>query len=138
MPKVLIVDDQAIVRHGLRSFLQDEGAAYVVGLATSGEQAMALCRAEAWDVVLLDFWMPGEGGLVVLDALHCEFPGLPVLMLSFIPEHATVMQCLNAGAVGFVAKEELSDQVIPAIAAALSGQPFLSPAAKMALEHIDA
>jgi DNA-binding NarL/FixJ family response regulator len=79
----------------------------------------------------------GEGGLVVLDALYSEFPGVPVVVLSFIPEHDTVMQCLIAGAVGFVAKEELSDQLIPAIAAALSGQPFLSPAAKMALEHVD-
>jgi DNA-binding NarL/FixJ family response regulator len=138
MPKVLIVDDQAIVRISLRNLLLEEDYTYVTGDATTGQQAIALCQAEPWDVVLLDISMPGQGGLSVLQTLRQLCPEIPVLMLSFFLERGHITQALEAGAAGYVAKEEISEEIIPAIKSAINGRQYLSPAAKGVLQKKDA
>jgi two-component system, NarL family, invasion response regulator UvrY len=133
MRKVLIVDDHAIVRSGLQSFFQEEAHGYVLREAATGEQALDLCRAEPWDMVVLDRSLPSIGGQAVLHQLQQECPGLPVLMLSFALEADHVLQSLAGGAAGYIAKEELSDHLLPAIEAALAGRRYLSPGPRAVL-----
>jgi DNA-binding NarL/FixJ family response regulator len=127
MPKVLIVDDHAQVRAGLGALLLEADASFVVGQAARGTEALALCRSETWDVVLLDLSMPGIDGQAVLRSLQAECPAMPVIILSLFIEPHIVHNCLNAGAMGYIAKEEIIDHAIPAIKAVLAGQRFLSP-----------
>ncbi len=135
MPKVLIVDDHAVVRSGLHAFLQEEAEGYEVLEAATGQQALDLCRGEPWDVVVLDLSLPGLSGQKVLQQLREDCPALPVLMLSFALEADHVRQSLDAGAVGYVAKEEFPDHILPAIEAALVGRRYLSPAAETVLRE---
>jgi two-component system, NarL family, invasion response regulator UvrY len=136
MPKVLIVDDHAIVRSSLLSFFEEVTDGYLLREAATGEHALELCRAERWDVVVLDLSLPGIGGHEVLRQLRQECPGLPVLMLSFALEVDHVLQSLQGGAAGYVAKEEIPDHILPAIEAVLAGQRYLSPAAEAVLEQV--
>jgi two-component system, NarL family, invasion response regulator UvrY len=133
MPRVLIVDDHAVVRSSLRSFFHEEASSYTVGEAATGREALELCRTEPWDVVLLDIAMPGIGGQEVLHRLRQDCPGLLVLMLSFALEEDRVRQSLAAGALGYVAKEEIPDHLLPAIQAVMAGRQYLSPGAQAVL-----
>jgi two-component system, NarL family, invasion response regulator UvrY len=134
MPKVLVVDDKAIVRSALLTFFHHEAAGYVVEEAANGEQAVTRCQAEAWDVVLLDISMPGMGGAEVLKQMREAHPKVPVIMLSFFLEQDHVRQLFDAGAAGYVAKEDIPDHLIPAIEAVLGGRRFVSPAVAVVLE----
>jgi two-component system, NarL family, invasion response regulator UvrY len=127
MPKVLIVDDHAQVRGGLRTLFHEEQEGYIAGEAATGQEALDACRAEAWDVVLLDISMPGIGGLDVLQSLQRVCPRMPVVMMSFYIDSDHIQQCLASGAMGYMAKEEIPDQAIPAVQAVLAGRPFKSP-----------
>jgi DNA-binding NarL/FixJ family response regulator len=138
MPKVLIVDDHIIVRQGLRTLLLEMGDGYLTGEAANGQQALEACRADSWDVVLLDISMSAQNGLDVLNILRHEYPDLPVVMLSFFLDPAKVSQCLNAGAAGYIAKEDVADVILDAIATVLDGQLYLSPAAKSACQQLQA
>jgi DNA-binding NarL/FixJ family response regulator len=133
MTRVLIVDDHSIVRLGLRNFFREEAPGFLIGEASTGQEALEMGQAEAWDVVLLDISLPGLGGRQVLQQLQQEQPSLPVIMLSFFVEHDHVQQCLDAGAAGYVAKEEIPDHVLPAIEAVLTGRRYVSPAAQAVL-----
>jgi two-component system invasion response regulator UvrY len=133
MTRVLIVDDHGIVRLGLQTFFREEATDFLIGEAATGQEALDKCRAEAWDVVLLDISLPGLGGQQVLQQLHHERPALPVVMLSFFVAHDHVRQCLDAGAAGYVAKEEIPDHVLPAIQSILAGRRYVSPAAQAVL-----
>jgi DNA-binding NarL/FixJ family response regulator len=128
MTRVLIVDDHAQVRVGLRDLLLGESDTFVVGQAARVPEALALCRSETWDVVLLDLSMPGTDGHTLLKTLRQECPAMPVIILSFFIEPTLVDRCLKAGAAGYLAKEDIIDHAIPAIEAVLSGHLFLSPA----------
>jgi DNA-binding NarL/FixJ family response regulator len=137
MPRVLIVDDHSIVRLGLRTFFRDEAPTYVIGEAASGPEAVEQCQSVTWDIVLLDISLPGMSGHEVLRHLLAAYPGLPVVMLSFFIEHDHVRQCLDAGALGYVAKDELPEQILPAIVAALAGHTYISPAVRALLNNGD-
>ena len=135
MPKVLFVDDHAMVRSSLRTFFLEEADGYVMHEAVNGQQALDLCRTERWDVVVLDLSLPGISGQKVLQQLRQDCPGLPVLMLSFAVEADCVRQSLAAGAAGYVAKEEIPDHILPALEAALAGRCYLSPEAEAVLRQ---
>jgi DNA-binding NarL/FixJ family response regulator len=133
MPKVLIVDDHAQVRGGLRTLFHEELDGYLVGEAATGQQALDACRAEMWDVVLLDISMPGIGGLDVLQTLQQACPTLPVVMMSFYIDPDHIHQCFKSGAMGYMAKEEIPEQAIPAIQAVMAGRPYKSPTVQIML-----
>jgi two-component system invasion response regulator UvrY len=127
MIKVLIADDHAVVRRGLRQILQDTREMVVAGEACNGHEALAQVRAEAWDVVVLDIAMPGCNGLEVLAELKHERPQLPVLVLSMYAEDQYAVRVLKAGASGYLSKDSVPDELVKAIRKVVSGGKYVSP-----------
>jgi len=130
MLKVLIADDHAIVRKGLRDILREAAEEALVGEASNGLEALELARGEAWDVVVLDITMPGASGLAVLKQLKHEQPKLPVLMLSMHSGDLYVNGSLKAGASGYLNKESAPAELLTAIRTVLAGETYISQALK--------
>ena len=126
MLKVLIADDHAIVRKGLREILRAASEETNVGEASDGEQALAQVNSQAWDVVVLDITMPGVNGLDVLKTLKRDHPQLPVVMLSMHSGYHYVLGSLKAGASGYLNKETAPEELVTAIRTALAGGIYVS------------
>ncbi len=128
MIRVLIADDHAIVRQGLKQILSETDDLLVAGEADDGAQALHLARQCAWDVFLLDVSMPNRNGIDTLKQLKKEFPRLPVLILSMHPEEQYAVRALKAGASGYLTKQSAPEQLVTAIRQVANGKKFLSPA----------
>jgi two-component system invasion response regulator UvrY len=129
MIRILIVDDHAIVRHGLRALLSDEFRGAAFGEASDAQQALEQLRTREWDVALLDITLlPGRSGLDVLKELKAEWPRLPVLVLSAHPEDQFAVRVLKAGAGGYMTKGSASEELPKAIRKILAGGRYVSPA----------
>ena len=115
MIKILIADDHAIVREGLKQILAETDDMMVAGEATNGREVLEQVRKEDWDLVLLDLAMPGKDGLETLKELKLEKPKLPVLVLSIYPEEQYAVRLLKAGAAGYLTKESAPEELIAAI-----------------------
>ncbi len=115
MLKILIADDHAIVREGLKQILAETADMVVAGEATNGQEVLELVRKEDFDLVLLDLAMPEKDGLDTLKELKQEKPHLPVLVLSIYPEEQYAVRVLKAGASGYLTKESAPDELIAAI-----------------------
>ncbi|MCF8108312.1 MAG: response regulator transcription factor [Desulfohalobiaceae bacterium] len=115
MIRILIVDDHAIVRKGLKQIVQGESDLQVTGEASSGGEVLGLLRKSEYDVLLLDIAMPGMNGLEILQSMKSGHPDLPVLMLSMHPEEHYAIRCIKAGAAGYLNKESAPDELIAAI-----------------------
>jgi two-component system, NarL family, invasion response regulator UvrY len=124
--KILIADDHAIVRKGLREILREESQATLVGEASDGAEALAKAHADTWDVVVLDITMPGQSGLEILKLLKQQLPSLPVLMLSMHSGYHYVMGSLKAGASGYLNKETAPEELVAAIHTAIRGGIYVS------------
>lgn len=127
MIKLLIADDHAVVREGLKRILSETPDLVVAGEAGDGQEALDRVQAEAWDMVLLDISLPGMSGLDVLKQLRRERPRLPVLVLSIYPEDQYAVRVLKAGASGYLTKDSAPDQLIAAIRKISLGRKFVSP-----------
>jgi two-component system invasion response regulator UvrY len=125
---VLIADDHAIVRQGLKQILSETEDMLVTGEADDGAEALALARQQPWDVFLLDVSMPNRNGIDTLKQLKKEFPRLPVLILSMHPEEQYAVRALKAGASGYLTKQSAPEQLVNAIRQVASGKKYLSPA----------
>jgi DNA-binding NarL/FixJ family response regulator len=125
--RVLIADDHAVVREGLKRVLAGMGEALEFGEAANASDAMRLARGARWDVLLLDIAMPGGNGLELLKALRRERPALPVLILSMYPEAQYALRVMRAGAFGYLPKETATEQLIDAIKSVRRGERFASP-----------
>lgn len=127
--RILIADDHAVVRQGLRSILAEHPDLEVGGEATTAGEVLEKVREgdEAWDLVLLDLSMPGGEGLETLNRLRSAAPELPVLVLSMHPEDQLAARLLKAGADGYLNKEAASDELVTAIRRVLGGQKYVSP-----------
>jgi two-component system, NarL family, invasion response regulator UvrY len=136
MIRVLIADDHAVVRQGLKQIIGDTPEMLVAGEATNGQEVLDRVRAETWDVVVLDISMPDRSGLDILKQLRSERPKLPVLVLSMYSEDQYAMRVLKAGASGYLTKDSAADELVKAIRKVLSGGRYVSPllAEKMAFE----
>lgn len=136
MIKVLIADDHAVVRQGLKRILQDTHEMMVAGEAVNGQEVLKKVRAEAWDVVILDISMPGHSGLDILKELEHERPKLPVLVLSMHSEDQFAMRVLRAGASGYLTKDSAPDELVKAVRKVARGGKYVSPslAEKLAYE----
>ena len=108
MIRILIADDHAIVRAGLKQFIADQADMEVTAEASSGSEAIAAVRARDFDVVLLDISMPDKNGIDTLKTLKHVKPELPVLMLSAYAEDQYAVNLLRAGAAGYLNKEAAS------------------------------
>jgi two-component system, NarL family, invasion response regulator UvrY len=134
--RVLIADDHAIVRQGLRQILSDTTDLEVAGEADNGSAAVQLARQQAWDVMLMDVSMPDRNGIDALKIIRKEFPRLPVLILSMYPEDQYAVRALKAGAAGYLTKQSAPEQLVHAIRQVASGKKYVSAA--LALELADA
>lgn len=126
MLKILIADDHAIVREGLKQILVEIDDIIVAGEASDGNQALERVREEAYDLVLLDISMPGMSGLDVLKQMKTERPDLPVLMLSIYPEEQYAVRTLKAGASGYLTKQSAPEELIAAIRKVYKGGKYVS------------
>ncbi len=136
MIRVLIADDHAVVRQGLKQILGDTPEMLVAGEAINGQEVLDKVRAEAWDVVILDISMPDHSGLDILKQLRSERPKLPVLVLSMYSEDQFAVRVLKAGASGYLTKESAADELVKAIRKVVSGGTYVSSflAEKLAFE----
>ncbi len=126
MIKILVADDHAIVREGLKQIVADTSDMVVAGEAVDGPEVLALVRKEAWDLILLDISMPGRGGIDILKDLKIEKPKLPVLVLSMYPEEQYAIRALKAGAAGYLTKESAPEELIEAIRKVSRGGKYIS------------
>ena len=133
--RVLITDDHAVVRSGLAAFLLASDDLELVGEASSGREALAICDRERPDVVLMDLVMPEMDGAAATRAIRERFPDIQVLVLTSFPEDDLVQGALQAGAIGYLLKNVSSDELANAIRAAKQGRPTLAPEAAKALIH---
>jgi len=127
--RILIVDDHAVVRRGLRMFLELDGELEIVGEAENGEQALERARQLTPDVVLMDLVMPVMDGIAAIGALRRELPDTEVIALTSVLEDASVVGAVKAGAIGYLLKDTQADELCRAIKAAAAGQVQLSPEA---------
>jgi two-component system invasion response regulator UvrY len=126
MIRVLIADDHAIVREGLKQIVAQTLDINVVGEATNAGDVVPKVRALKPDLLLLDISMPGRSGLDVLIEMRKEHPEVPVLILSLHSEDQYAVRTLKAGAAGYLTKESAPDQLIAAIRKASSGGKYMS------------
>jgi DNA-binding NarL/FixJ family response regulator len=126
--KILIADDHAVVRQGLKQILADEFSRAAFGEAGTAQEAIAKVWENEWDVVVLDITMPGRTGLEVLAEIRKSRPHLPVLVLSMHPEDQFAMRVLKSGAAGYMTKESAPEALVGAIKKVLAGGRYVSPA----------
>lgn len=124
--KILLADDHAVVRHGLRQILADEFKRATFGEARHAQEALDLVWKESWDVVVLDITMPGRSGLEVLREIKKSRPKLPVLVLSMHPENQFAVRVLKRGAAGYMNKESAPEELVGAIKKVLAGGRYVS------------
>ncbi len=132
--RILIADDHAIVRRGLKDILEDEFADVFITEVKDGKELMKMTRTAEWDIVISDLTMPEPNGLEVIKLLKDEKPGLPVLILSMHPEDQYAIRVLRAGAAGYLCKESAGDELVKATRLILQGRKYITPsvAQKMA------
>jgi two-component system invasion response regulator UvrY len=126
--RILIADDHAILRRGLKEILLRELPGVVCGEAENAQQVVAEVQSRDWDLVMLDITMPGRSGLDVLKDLRGMRPKLPVLVLSMHPEDQYGKRILKAGASGYMNKKSAPEELITAIRKLLAGGQYVSPA----------
>jgi len=126
--RILITEDHAVVREGLKLILADHFKRAVFGEARNATEALDLVWKEKWDVVVLDITMPGRSGLEVLKEIKRSRPKLPVLILSMHPEDQFAVRLLKAGAAGYLTKESAGDELVGAIKKVVAGGRYISPA----------
>jgi len=136
MIRILVVDDHAIVREGLKQILGDVNDMSVSDEAAGGQEALSKIRGGKFDVILLDISLPGRSGLEILKEIKAERPRLPVLILSMHAEEQYAVRTLRAGASGYLTKASAPDELIGAIRKVSSGRKYVSAslAEKLALE----
>jgi two-component system invasion response regulator UvrY len=128
MIRILIADDHAIIRHGLKQIVEESGEMRVVAEAGNGIDALRKIREIPCDVVLLDISMPDMSGIDVLKQIHAERPLLPILILSIYPEDQYAMRLIKAGAAGYMTKESAPSEVVKALHRVAGGKKYISPA----------
>ena len=126
MIKVVVVDDHAVVREGLKRIISENPGMAVTGEAGDGNEAIRVIQSEPCDVVLLDITMPDKSGLDVLKQLHAESPRLPVLVLSMHSEDQYAIRVLRAGAAGYLTKESAPAKLIQAIRKVVRGGKYVT------------
>jgi len=124
--RILIADDHAIVRKGLKQILSETSDLVVAGEAGNGREAIEKIYKSKYDLVLLDISMPGRGGLEVLSELKKKKPHLPVLILSMHPEEQYAVRALKTGAAGYLAKESAPEELIRAIRKVSRGGKYVT------------
>jgi two-component system, NarL family, invasion response regulator UvrY len=126
--KILIADDHAVLRKGLRQILTEEFSDAQIGEATTTPETLELLARERWDVLVLDIFMPGRTGLEVLHEVRQQQPKLPVLVLSSAPEEQLALRVLKAGASGYLNKQAAPEELVKALRKIIAGGRYVSGA----------
>ena len=126
MLKILLGDDHAIVRRGLRQVLAEEFGQLAIGEVGSGHAVVDAVREQEWDVVVLDINLPDKNGVEVLKEVKGLRPSILVVMLSMHPEEQYAMRTLKAGAAGYLTKESAPEELITAMRKVLRGGKYVS------------
>ena len=124
--RILIADDHAVVRQGLKQILAEAFKRAVIGEAANSQEVLERVWNEPWDVVILDLSMPGRNGLEVLKEIKRDRPKLPVLILSMHPEDQFAVRLLKAGASGYMTKESAPEELVGAVKKAVAGGRYIS------------
>ena len=127
MIKIMIVDDHAIVREGLKQIVRQTNDMEVVAEAENGSDMLKILQEKTFDIVLLDISIPGRNGIDYLKDVKQLKPDLPVLILSMHPEEQFAMRALTAGAAGYLTKKSASRELIAAIRKVADGRKYVSP-----------
>ena len=128
MISILIADDHAILRRGLKEILRGELESTTFDEAGTAQQVLAQVHSRVWDLVILDISMPGRSGLDLLRDLQQLRPELPVLVLSMHPEDQYATRVLKAGAAGYMNKETAPKELVKAVRKVLAGGRYVSAA----------
>ena len=126
--RIVIADDNAVVRDGLRAHIMAQSGLAVIGEAADGEQAWACACLLRPDVLLLDLSMPGMSGLEAAERIAADCPTVRVVILTMHEERGYVALLMRAGAVGYVLKRTAAASLVPAILAAATGASYVDPA----------
>ena len=126
MIRVLIADDHAVVRRGVRMVLESTSRIIVAAEAATGPEALDMARKVAIDVAVLDLSMPGPGGLEVLKQFKGEHPRLPVLILTMHPEDQYAVRAIRAGASGYLTKQSIPEELIKAVETLAAGRKYIT------------
>lgn len=127
MIKVLIADDHAIVREGLKQIVAEESNIKVTGEAGDAKEMFKLLETEDWHIVVLDINMPGKSGLEALKEMRVKYPQIPVLILSMYGEDQYGLRAIKAGAAGYLKKVSAPEEFVTAINKIVSGGKYISP-----------
>jgi two-component system invasion response regulator UvrY len=126
--KILIADDHAIFREGLKKVLESAGGLAVVAEAATGEEALARARESGPDLVVLDVSMPGRGGIETVQELKRRAPKVRILVLTMHAEDNFAVRCLREGADGYLTKDAGPEQLVLAVRKVSAGGKYVSPA----------
>ncbi|OGT18483.1 MAG: DNA-binding response regulator [Gallionellales bacterium RIFOXYB12_FULL_54_9] len=126
MTDILVVDDHALIRKGLKQLLEDSQDLKVTGEASTGIGAINMVRTQHFDLMLLDINLPDKHGIDILKQFKSEQPELKIIVLSMYPEDQYGVRALKAGAMGYINKQGASDTLITAIRQVLSGKKYIS------------
>lgn len=126
MIKILIADDHAILRAGLKHLLSEHPDLVVAGEASNGHEALVKAQAEHWDVMILDMTMPGKSGIELIKQLKQLVPKLPILILSMHKEDVYAVRALKAGASGYLCKDNAEDQLVAALRKVAGGGLYIT------------
>ena len=125
--EVLVADDHAIIRDGLKKILADTDDLVVSGEASNGHTVMEQVKQRDWDLLVLDLSMPGRHGLELIKLLKAERPKMPILIFSMHQEEQFAVRAFRAGASGYLSKEGDSDLILPAMRKVAAGGTYISP-----------
>jgi DNA-binding NarL/FixJ family response regulator len=126
MHRLLMVDDHAVVRRGLRAILEDELKDIQVQEASTAREGLDALRAGPADAVVLDIGLPDRSGLELLKRIHHEWPHMPVLILSMYEEEQYGLRVMRAGAAGYLTKASAPENLVVAVRKILSGMRYVS------------
>lgn len=133
MIRVVLADDHAVVRRGVRQILGDAGDIEVVGEARDYGELVNLLRDQECEVLVLDISMPGKNGIEALKVIRERLPRLHVLILSMFPEDQYAVRALKAGAAGYISKDAAPEKLVEAIRLAARGKKYITPEVAEAL-----
>ena len=126
--KILLCDDQAVIRDGLEMLLQLEKDMQVVGTAADGAEAIELATQKQPDLILMDLKMPGTSGIEATRQIHARFPHIKILILTTYDDDEWLFDAIRAGAAGYLLKDTPRQKIIEAIRGTMDGKAFLDPA----------
>ncbi len=127
MLRILIADDHALIRRGLKQILLEEYPSAIIEEVNDAEGVMKKIISNEWNIIICDISMPGRSGLDVVQEVKQNFPKLPVLILSIHPEEQYAIRVLKAGAAGYLRKDAATEELVQAVQRILQGRKYISP-----------